>query len=95
MVNEQLMNLAQAVSPFVLMGALFYFMVWRPQRKEQNERKNLLDSLKKGDEVFTIGGLCGKIVDLTEKTVILEICDGINVVFLRNAVSGFQSKVKK
>lgn len=39
--SNETMALMQSVSPFVLMGALFYFMIWRPQRKEQQARKNL------------------------------------------------------
>lgn len=82
------MAMLQSVSPFVLMGALFYFMIWRPQRKEQEARKNLLDSLKKGDVVYTIGGIVGTIADLTEKTVVLEVAEGVNITFVRKAISG-------
>ncbi|MBQ0108359.1 MAG: preprotein translocase subunit YajC [Phascolarctobacterium sp.] len=86
--SNETMALMQSVSPFVLMGALFYFMIWRPQRKEQQARKNLLDSLKPGDVVYTIGGMVGTIADLTEKTVVLEVAEGVKVTFIRKAISG-------
>ena len=86
--SNETMALMQSVSPFVLMGALFYFMIWRPQRKEQQARKNLLDSLKQGDVVYTIGGMVGTIADLTEKTVVLEVAEGVKVTFIRKAISG-------
>jgi len=92
--DEQTLQMLNMAAPIVLMAALFYFMVWRPQRKEQNSRKEMLNALKKGDEIFTIGGMCGKIVDLTEKTVVLEVAEGVKVTYLRTAVSGKQSAVK-
>jgi len=92
--DEQTLQMLNMAAPIVLMAALFYFMVWRPQRKEQNSRKEMLNALKKGDEIFTIGGMCGKIVDLTEKTVVLEVAEGVKVTYLRTAISGKQSAVK-
>lgn len=92
--DEQTLQMLNIAAPIVLMAALFYFMVWRPQRKEQNSRKEMLNALKKGDEIFTIGGMCGKIVDLTEKTVVLEVAEGVKVTYLRTAISGKQSAVK-
>ncbi len=92
--SEQTLQMLHMAAPIVLMGALFYFMIWRPQRKEQNARKEMLNGLKKGDEIFTIGGMCGKIVELTEKTVVLEVAEGVKVTYLRTAVSGRQSAVK-
>ncbi|MGZ6093091.1 MAG: preprotein translocase subunit YajC [Polyangiales bacterium] len=69
----------------VLIFVAFYFFLIRPQQKKQKE----LDSkLKKGDRVFTNAGIIGKIVDLGEKRVTLEISKGVNVVFLRTAIGG-------
>ncbi|MBQ0067203.1 MAG: preprotein translocase subunit YajC [Phascolarctobacterium sp.] len=91
--NEQ-MNLLFQFSPIFVLGAIFYFMVWRPQAKERNERRKLLDSLKKDDKVYTIGGMCGTIVKLDDKMVVLKVADNVEVTFLRNAVSGLQETVK-
>ena len=92
--DEQTLGMLNMAMPIVLMGGLFYFMVWRPQKKEQNARKAMLDSLRKGDAVFTIGGMCGKIADLTEKTVLLEVAEGVKITFLRSAISGKQDAIK-
>ena len=50
--------------PIVVMIAIFYFLLYRPQKKQQNRRRAMLDSLKKGDQVITIGGIYGTIVEL-------------------------------
>ncbi len=55
--------------------AAFYFMLIRPQKKKSKELKNLRDNLKIGDEVITIGGICGKIKKVSEDTVILKTQD--------------------
>lgn len=59
-----------------LVFGLMYFIVIRPQRREEKKRKELMNSLKKGDEVVTIGGLHGEVVSVGETTVDLKV--GIN-----------------
>ena len=49
------MAMINAIWPFILMGGIFYFMLYRPQKQEQQKRQRMLDSLKKGDKVVTIG----------------------------------------
>ena len=73
--------------PMVLIFAVFYFMLIRPQRKQQQEQANWLKSLKKGDEVVTSGGLIGKIAGLTENTVTLDV-DKVRLKLLRSHISG-------
>lgn len=76
----------------VLMFAIFYFLIIRPQQKRQKERNNMLNSLQKGDHVITIGGLHGTIVDLTEDRVTLKVADNVRLVFERAAVNGVVNK---
>ena len=52
----------------VAMVALFYFLMYRPQKKQEIEAKNMRDSLQVGDEVTTIGGIIGKVVSIKEET---------------------------
>ena len=56
----------------VAMLAIFYFLLIRPQKKREKDAKLMLESLKMGDKVVTIGGIHGKITQLKEDTVILE-----------------------
>ena len=88
------MALLNSLWPFVLMGGIFYFMLWRPQKKEQQKRQDLLNSLKEGDEIITIGGIYGKIKAISEKRVKVEVAEGVVIEMARNAVSGFQNPSK-
>ncbi|WP_449037038.1 preprotein translocase subunit YajC [Phascolarctobacterium sp.] len=88
------MALLNSLWPFVLMGGIFYFMLWRPQKKEQQKRQDLLNSLKEGDEIITIGGIYGKIKAISEKRVKVEVAEGVVIEMARNAVSGFQNPAK-
>ena len=74
----------------LLMGAtvaIFYFLMWRPQAKQQAEHRALLTTLKKGDEVITAGGMVGKIVTVEDKFVLLELVNG-KVRLLKSSVQG-------
>ena len=71
----------------VLMIALFYFFLYRPQKKPEKETKAMRDSLAVGDEVTTIGGIIGKIVSIKYETVLIETGrDKVRIRFLRSAV---------
>lgn len=75
---------------FLLMGGIFvvmYFFMIRPQQKKAKDQKTFIEGLKKGDTVVTIGGLHGKIVDTTEKTVTLEVDRGTKLTFDKSAIS--------
>ncbi len=77
-------------SLLVTMGAAFlvmYFFMIRPQQKKQSEQKKFLAELKKGDQIVTIGGLHGKIYEIDELTMMLEVDRGMRLKFDRSAVS--------
>ncbi len=60
----------------VVMIALFYFMLIRPQKKQQKAMKEMLDNLAVGDRIVTIGGIHGKIVKMKDDTIVLESGSG-------------------
>jgi preprotein translocase subunit YajC len=72
--------------PLLLMFVVLYFVMIRPQMKRQKEHKTMLDSLAKGDEVSTSGGLLGKVIQLSEQHISLELAPGIVVQLQRSAV---------
>ncbi len=72
---------------FMLIIAIFYFMILRPQQKRQKERQKLLESIKKGDKIVTAGGLHGTIAGLDEKTVLIQVADNVKMKFERSAVA--------
>ncbi|MFM2287897.1 MAG: hypothetical protein RL684_1040 [Pseudomonadota bacterium] len=66
---------------------LFYFMLIRPQQKRMKEQKDMLAKLSVGDEVATTGGLLGRITDLGDTVVTLEVATGVNVRMQRAQIS--------
>lgn len=75
---------------FVMLGAMiliFWMFILRPQQKKQKERQKLLESVKKGDKVVTIGGVYGTVVGVEEKTLLVQIADNVKVKYDKSAVS--------
>ena len=78
--------------PLILIFAVFYFLLIRPQMKRAKEHRNLVAALGKGDEVTTNGGLLGKIVDLGDQFVTLELAEGVRIKLQRHAVASVVPK---
>jgi preprotein translocase subunit YajC len=72
--------------PIVLMFVLLYFLMIRPQMKRAKEHKQMVEALQKGDEVVTAGGVVGRISEMGEAYVSLEIAPSIEVSVQRSAV---------
>nr|WP_255435062.1 preprotein translocase subunit YajC [Rhodoferax sp. BLA1] len=72
--------------PLVLMFVVLYFVMIRPQMKKAKEHKNMVESLAKGDEVVTAGGLLGKVTKLTEGFISVEIANGVEIQLQRSSV---------
>ncbi len=73
--------------------AIMYFLMIRPQQKREKERREMLNSLAKGDKVVTTGGMYGTVVDLSEEKVTLRVDDKVEIDFIRSAVAQIVSKV--
>ncbi|HUU69684.1 MAG TPA: preprotein translocase subunit YajC [Planctomycetota bacterium] len=69
------------------MFAIMYFMLIRPQKKREKERREMLSDLKKGDKVATIGGIIGTITSINDREVVLQVEDGGKLRFTRSAIS--------
>ena len=76
--------------PFLLIIVIFYFFLIRPQNKKQKETEKMLNALKKGDKVITIGGIHGVVSSVKEKTVILKVDDDCKMEFNRTAISSVE-----
>ena len=72
--------------PIILMFVLLYFLMIRPQMKRAKENKAMIDALQKGDEVVAVGGLLGKITELSDQYATLEIAAGTQIMVQRMAV---------
>jgi preprotein translocase subunit YajC len=73
--------------PLLLMGAIFYFLLIRPQQRRTRAQRDLIESLDVGDEVITIGGVFGTIRALDEEAVTLEVAPGIQVRLVKSAIA--------
>jgi len=74
--------------PFILIFVLFYFLILRPQQKQNREKENMLKNLKRGDNILTTGGIYGKIVTITGDILTVEIARGLNIKVSRSGVAG-------
>jgi preprotein translocase subunit YajC len=75
-----------------LMIVAFYFLLWRPQQKRTKEHQQLLSNLAKGDEIVTGSGILGKVKDIGEQFVTLEIANGVEVKIQKQAVGAVMPK---
>jgi preprotein translocase subunit YajC len=75
--------------PFILIIVIMYFLMIRPQQKKQKEKQRMLEALKKGDNVITLGGIHGKVTGFTdnEKTVIVKVDDKVKLNIDRSAIT--------
>ncbi len=73
--------------PIIAIFLIFYFLIIRPQQKQQKEHDKMLEALKKGDRVLTNGGLFGVIVGFRGEALELKIADNVKVLVARSSVS--------
>jgi preprotein translocase subunit YajC len=78
--------------PLALFAVVFYFLLIRPQAKRQKEHKKMVDSLAKGDEVVTVGGMGVRIADIGDNFLLLEVAEGVQVKVRRGAVESVLPK---
>jgi preprotein translocase subunit YajC len=71
----------------VIMGALFYFMIIRPQQKQKRDHQNMLSAVKTGDKIMTAGGIVGMVTNVKDDTVIVRIADNVKVELSRSHIS--------
>lgn len=83
--------LTSPVVPIVLIFAVMYFLFIRPQSKKASDHQKMLTALKRNDEVVTTGGLIGRIAELTDKLVTLEIAPNVRVRVERNQIAAISS----
>lgn len=85
-------GLAGALLPLLLMFAIFYFLLIRPQQKRQKKIQEMHGSLQKGDKIVTIGGLHGKIDAIDEDRIVIDVNGSQKLTFDRQAVRDVLNK---
>lgn len=74
------------VMMFVIFFLFIYFAIWRPQSKRAKEQQSLMNSLAKGDEVMTSGGILGRINKLTDQYVSIAIANNVDIVLQKSSI---------
>lgn len=78
--------------PLILIFIVFWFLLIRPQMKRAKEHRQMVSALSKGDEVVTSGGVLGRITDLNDSFVTLEVAEGVKLKVQRHAVASVMPK---
>ena len=85
-------SMMTTIITFALIILIFYFLIIRPQKKKDKETKAMLDAMKKGDKVVTIGGIHGTVVAVKDQTVVIKVDDSARIEFSKNAISAVVNK---
>ena len=75
------------IVPFLAMGVIFWFLIIRPQMRQQKAHRAKIESIKKGDQVLTGGGLVGKVLKVDENYAEIEIAQGVKVKAVKSTIS--------
>jgi preprotein translocase subunit YajC len=77
---------------FGMIGVIFFFMIYRPQKKRQKEREALINQMEKGDKVITSSGIHGTIAQIDDTTVLVQVSDNTKLKFEKSAVNTVVNK---
>ncbi len=67
------------IFPFLIVIVVFWLLIWRPQSQEQKKRKAMLEAVKKGDEIVTVGGIHGTVIVAKKDTLIVKIAEKVEI----------------
>jgi preprotein translocase subunit YajC len=81
----------QQFLPLILIFAVFYFLIIRPQQKRDKERKKMLSELKEGSRILTIGGIYGRILSIKDDVIVLDVGEKIKLKVTRSAIGSILS----
>ena len=73
--------------PLVLIFVIFYFLLIRPQKQKEKEHQKMLSGINKNDEIVTLGGIHGTVINVKEKTLIVRIDDNVKIEIEKNSVA--------
>lgn len=85
--DANMMNVFYTYGPLVFMVLVIYLLIIKPQRREQKRRKEMLDGLKRGNRVVTIGGIFGTLTEVRDTTVRLKIAEHVEIEVSRASIN--------
>jgi len=86
------MSMVSTLITFGLVFVIFYFLIIRPQNKKQKEAKKMIEAVKKGDKVVTIGGVHGTVASVKDGTIVIKVDDNCKIEFSKSAISAVTAK---
>jgi preprotein translocase subunit YajC len=86
---------AQGIFMLLIMFAIFYFLLIRPQQKRAKQHKELIEALKPGDQVVTAGGIHGKVVAVQETAVTVEVSAGVRIKVNRSSIASTKAEAEE
>jgi len=88
-------NLFSSLIPFILIFGIMWLLLIRPQQKKAKDHRNMIDALRRGDQIITAGGVIGKVVKVKEDgEVDVEIADGVKIRVVRATITNVLSKTE-
>jgi preprotein translocase subunit YajC len=86
MQNSQQGSILGLLIPFILMFAILYFVGIRPVQKREKERRKLVESLQRGDKIMTNGGIVGNIIELKDKSIVINTAGGTKLEIMKSHI---------
>jgi preprotein translocase subunit YajC len=87
------MSLLQTVAPLVLVFAIFYFLIIRPQQQRAKQHREMVENVRRGDTVVTAGGLVGRVAKVKDDgEIMVDLADNVQVRVLKNTLSEVRTK---
>lgn len=78
-------------APMIIIIVIFYLLVFRPQQKKQAETRQMIENIKEGDNILTVGGLYGTVVRIKDEVLTVQVADGVKIKINRNYVAGLKN----
>ncbi len=79
------------LAPILIIGVIFYLLIFMPMRKKQKKLDGMIAALKNGDKVITNSGIYGVVAGVKDKTLVLKIADQVKIEIAKSAIAGKQS----
>jgi preprotein translocase subunit YajC len=92
LLQAQSQDMLRMLMPFLLIGVVFYLLVFMPMKKKQKKMEAFIAALKNGDKVITNSGIYGVIAGVKDKSFVLKISDQVKIEVTKNAIAGPQAE---
>ncbi|HHW20767.1 preprotein translocase subunit YajC [Thermodesulfovibrio thiophilus] len=88
--GDPIMSLVASLLPLILIIVIFYFLLIRPQQKRAKQHRQMLDNIKRGDKVITVGGVYGVVESVNPNTVVVKIAENVKVKLSKQSIAALR-----